>query len=175
MVERSYELSFRWKTYSIEAEEDEEEEIEDNITAVIAASDLKTAIDNAADKCVADISAMQLSSAEDFCLSTSYLEDELSVSYETGSYHYTLYYYDRAGNLVRTVPPKGVQLLDGNDPASKEALPAHTLTTHYEYNSLGQLVSQRTPDGGITDFIYNNAGQLRFSQNAKQAADNTFS
>ncbi|SCC64058.1 hypothetical protein GA0116948_1267, partial [Chitinophaga costaii] len=28
-------------------------------------------------------------------------------------YHYTLYYYDQAGNLVRTVPPEGVDLLDG--------------------------------------------------------------
>jgi RHS repeat-associated protein len=27
-------------------------------------------------------------------------------------YHYTLYYYDQAGNLVRTVPPEGVHLID---------------------------------------------------------------
>jgi hypothetical protein len=27
-------------------------------------------------------------------------------------YHFTLYYYDQAGNLVRTVPPEGVHLLD---------------------------------------------------------------
>ncbi|WP_343670450.1 RHS repeat-associated core domain-containing protein [Chitinophaga sp.] len=27
-------------------------------------------------------------------------------------YHYTLYYYDQAGNLVRTIPPEGVHLLD---------------------------------------------------------------
>ncbi|WP_343693213.1 RHS repeat-associated core domain-containing protein [Chitinophaga sp.] len=29
-------------------------------------------------------------------------------------YHYTLYYYDQAGNLVRTVPPEGVHLLDAS-------------------------------------------------------------
>jgi RHS repeat-associated protein len=28
------------------------------------------------------------------------------------TYHYTLYYYDQADNLVRTVPPEGVSLLD---------------------------------------------------------------
>jgi RHS repeat-associated protein len=28
------------------------------------------------------------------------------------TYHYTLYYYDQAGNLVRTVPPEGVHPLD---------------------------------------------------------------
>ncbi|WP_295121516.1 RHS repeat-associated core domain-containing protein [uncultured Chitinophaga sp.] len=31
---------------------------------------------------------------------------------EDNVYHYTLYYYDQAGNLVRTIPPEGVQLLD---------------------------------------------------------------
>jgi len=29
-------------------------------------------------------------------------------------YHFTLYYYDQAGNLVRTVPPEGVHLLDAS-------------------------------------------------------------
>jgi hypothetical protein len=28
--------------------------------------------------------------------------------------HFTLYYYDQAGNLVRTVPPEGVHLLDAS-------------------------------------------------------------
>ena len=30
-------------------------------------------------------------------------------------YHYTLYYYDQAGNLVRTVPPEGVSLIDPSE------------------------------------------------------------
>ena len=30
-------------------------------------------------------------------------------------YHYTLYYYDMAGNLVRTVPPEGVAFLSSNE------------------------------------------------------------
>jgi len=30
-------------------------------------------------------------------------------------YHYTLYYYDLAGNLIRTVPPEGVTLLTDNE------------------------------------------------------------
>jgi len=29
-------------------------------------------------------------------------------------YHFTLYYYDQAGNLVRTIPPEGVHLLDAS-------------------------------------------------------------
>jgi RHS repeat-associated protein len=30
-------------------------------------------------------------------------------------YHYTLYYYDQAGNLVRTVPPEGVKLIPSSE------------------------------------------------------------
>jgi len=30
-------------------------------------------------------------------------------------YHYTLYYYDQAGNLVRTVPPEGVNVFNNKD------------------------------------------------------------
>src|SRR5690606_10753102 len=30
-------------------------------------------------------------------------------------YHYTLYYYDQAGNLIRTVPPEGVTLLTSDE------------------------------------------------------------
>ena len=101
--------------------------------------------------------------------------------------HYTLYYYDRAGNLVKTVPPEGVDLLDGdpNDPAhpigaydpdlsTRDFLPQHRMVTEYHYNSLGQLVRQETPDGGETHFMYNGIGQLRFSQNAEQVVDGEY-
>ncbi len=35
-----------------------------------------------------------------------------TVTFKEQQYHYTLYYYDQAGNLLRTIPPEGVQLLD---------------------------------------------------------------
>ncbi|MDO3628862.1 AHH domain-containing protein [Mucilaginibacter sp. BT774] len=37
-------------------------------------------------------------------------------------YHYTLYYYDQADNLVRTIPPEGVTLLSDADVARVEAV-----------------------------------------------------
>ncbi|MCX6180307.1 MAG: hypothetical protein NT150_00070, partial [Bacteroidetes bacterium] len=46
--------------------------------------------------------------------------------------------------------------------------PKHRLLTNYKYNSLNQLVYQRTPDGGESFFYYDYAGRLRFSENAKQ-------
>ena len=100
------------------------------------------------------------------CAAPASLNDNLQLRYQLGCHHYTLYYYDRAGNLIRTVPPAGV-VADGKN--------QHKLVTHYRYNSLGQLVEQQTPDAGTTRFYYNALGQLRFSQNAQQQLDNTYS
>lgn len=83
-------------------------------------------------------------------------------------YQYTLFYYDQAGNLARTVAPEGVHKLtatnnasinaarDGvvsstnpiNDPAviSGTTKPIHSYITTYNYNSYNQLVSTTNPD-----------------------------
>lgn len=96
-------------------------------------------------------------------------------------YHFTLYYYDQSGNLVKTVPPKGVKLLDDLQVSSLISNPAqyivpdHTLVTVYKYNSLNQVVWQSTPDGGISHFWYDEKGRLSASRNAVQLAKNAFS
>lgn len=134
------------------------------------------------------------------CLHQTNLAEAFMVEYELLEYHYTLYYYDQAGNLVRTIPPSGVKritasnLYDANHhdkvhlaritPNSTKIYPEHSryasgihsihnanfLVTNYKYNTLNQLVEQETPDGGLSKFWYNDIGQLRFSQNAKQKA-----
>ncbi|MDP2387571.1 MAG: hypothetical protein Q8M29_14435 [Bacteroidota bacterium] len=91
------------------------------------------------------------------------MQDMFKVSYTVNYHHYTLYYYDRAGNMVKTVPPKGVVFV-----SDRQTNPAHTFVTEYEYNSLGQLIRQLSPDGGESKFWYDNKSRLRFSQNAKQ-------
>ncbi|WP_160143455.1 LamG-like jellyroll fold domain-containing protein [Chryseolinea soli] len=135
------------------------------------------------------------------CAEPSRINDKMVLSYNTGLHHFTLYYYDRAGNLMRTVPPKGVVLLPVNTTAaiasSSNLYPAHTLVTEYQYNSLGQLVRQHTPDANpaatvrpvststesvfnASDYfatsIYNDKGKIRFSRNAKQkqASENKY-
>jgi RHS repeat-associated protein len=135
------------------------------------------------------------------CLNKTALNEKFKVVYDEPEYHYTLYYYDQAGNLVRTVPPNAVsrltateQYLGGenlvhtarlheNDPLPPAKIypkhsrfgqgtnPANLLVTNYKYNTLNQLIEQETPDGGLTKFWYNSIGQLRFSQNAKQVTD----
>jgi RHS repeat-associated protein len=111
-------------------------------------------------------------------------------------YQYTLYYYDQAGNLIQTVPPSAVKQgnVDNRLPVTKavndqidairknnpdftgtslagvKVLPtSSSLRTEYRYNSLNQLVYQRTPDGGITSFAYDKLGRIIASQNSKQA------
>ena len=97
----------------------------------------------------------------------------------------TLYYYDQAGNLVRTVAPKGVSRIcstgcTGQIAAIRDCQqtgcagnsatyqPGHTYVTDYKYNSQGNLIQTESPDGGVSNFYYDEVGRLLFSQNAKQ-------
>ena len=122
------------------------------------------------------------------CLANA--QETFTVSYETQEYHYTLYYYDQAGNLVKTVPPAGVTTID--DPNTLNAIqvfrkahyhesdypqqagfvwPAHSKITNYVYNGQNQVTKQTTPDGGVTLFFYDALGRLVLSQNAQQDKD----
>lgn len=111
------------------------------------------------------------------CMSAKAIE-EFSVKYTLNEFHYTLYYYDMAGNLVQTVPPKGArpdfsaQFISDVETAKAngaEYTPQHLLTTRYRYNSLNLIVSQKSPDAGISYFWYDKLGRLAVSQNALQA------
>ncbi len=107
------------------------------------------------------------------------IAENLTYTYIPKEYHYTLYYYDQAANLVQTVPPKGVNpLSDVQVQAFRLGIkvdPAHTFVTRYKYNSLDQLVWQKTPDAGESNFWLNDKGQLKLSQNAKQMIDTLYS
>ncbi|MCC5945474.1 MAG: RHS repeat protein [Bernardetiaceae bacterium] len=103
--------------------------------------------------------------------------ESFELFYTPYEYHYTLYYYDQAGNLVQTVPPEGVEPLTPAQVENFEAAPTnpnHRLKTRYAYNTLGQPSSQQTPDAGKTRFFYDQNGQLRLSQNAQQKIENKF-
>lgn len=112
---------------------------------------------------------------------TSTAQEEMSHGYKDQRFLFTLYYYDRAGNLIRTVPPQGVKkfafsnamMNDVNtarasNTSSNTTLPDHKKISYYDYNSINKIVKQQTPDGGETSFFYDHVGRLIFSQNAKQ-------
>ncbi len=121
------------------------------------------------------------------CVALAGQQEAFTVGYQLGYHHFTLYYYDRAGNLMKTVPPAGVAPLttaqvaaclppNTTSPAPSRStwpVPMHRLATTYVYNSLHQLEKQSSRDGGETHFFYNLKGQLRFSQNARQRTDAT--
>lgn len=132
------------------------------------------------DAAVADLQANYIST----CSNPANIADELRYSYSRKQHHYTLYYYDRAGNLITTIPPEGVKTQDEAGLASN--LWPTTPTDHlddqgrshktiYTHNSQGQVLVQTTPNGGTTHFYYDVLGRLRVSQNAKQAVTNTYS
>ncbi len=133
------------------------------------------------------------------CLSAQQLES-FSVQYVNAEYHYTLYYYDQAGNLVKTVPPQGVSPKFGDATfladvkaartsyiaggtytdmtatiPTRSLVPDHSLITQYRYNTLNQVVEQKTPDAGTSHFWYDRLGRLVLSQNAKQLVGNLYS
>lgn len=110
--------------------------------------------------------------------------DTLLLTTQKLQYQYTLYYYDRAGNLERTVPPQGVDTLaqsginqvDANRNAGGLGyLPNHRKVSMYRYNAMNQLTWQKTPDGDTSTFFYDNAGRLVFSQNAVQRQSRKYS
>jgi RHS repeat-associated protein len=106
--------------------------------------------------------------------------EQLTVTAAVSEHHYTLYYYDQAGSLVKTVPPAGVDVSklgwavaysDSVRTAmaqGQQLTPTHALATQYRYNTLGKVVSQYTPDAGVSSFYYDNVGRLILSQNANQ-------
>lgn len=108
------------------------------------------------------------------------VKENMTVTQPDKQYHYTLYYYDQAGNLLQTVPPAGVELIaltntDCFDATTKEwkksytgTLPDHALKTRYKYNSLQKTIWQTTPEAGEAYYIFDFAQRQRFSQNAKQ-------
>jgi len=107
-------------------------------------------------------------------------KENFYYEYVRDEYHYTIFQYDMADNLIFTVPPAGIDTLkqtelNNLDDPNNYKYPNHRMATQYKYNSINQITWQKTPDGGVTRFWYNDSTQLRFSQNAQQFEDSAFS
>lgn len=121
--------------------------------------------------------------------------EHLTMTYTLGEYAYTLYYYDQAGNLIKTVPPEGVRLLTTaqvnnvethrNNPHGTQAAvyPDHKMITNYRYNSLQGIIKSSQPDGmknneiiaSTAVFYLDEYGRVVVSQNEKQRSNNQYS
>lgn len=104
-------------------------------------------------------------------------------------YHYTLFYYDQAGNLIKTIPPEGVfplethqleevkskrsnQTFNNAENANNKLVPVHALESTYLYNTYNQVVSKNSPDAGSTVFTYDELGRVHLSRDARMMASN---
>jgi RHS repeat-associated protein len=118
------------------------------------------------------------------CMS-SWQTESLQMTHNANEYHYTLYYYDLAGNLVKTVPPAGVVPI--NDTATWTQInnyrdyktgyrstsvtrvnTQHSMASLYKFNSLNSVTRQFTPDADSTHFWYDRFNRLKASRNARQ-------
>ncbi len=96
--------------------------------------------------------------------------ENFNYRYVDKEYHFTLYYYDQAGNLVKTIPPEGIDPLDitastdalakkiNNDRTNNQhtVFTTHRMPTKYVYNSLNQLTYQAMPDHDNMDLCDGN-------------------
>lgn len=126
------------------------------------------------------------------CLGNLKPTEEFTMEYALNEYHFTLYYYDRAGNLVKTIPPQGVveennqtelnrihhfRVNNHFEPDYETRTDAtygtfrwigHNKETLYSYNSQNQPLRQTTPDAGLTEYYYDFLGRIALSVNEKQ-------
>lgn len=103
--------------------------------------------------------------------------ETLTASFSEKIYHYTLYNYNNAEQLVSTVPPAGIDYIDVNstNTAELERVPSHKQLTYYQSNSYGWLKNTSAPDKRTNDanenptnYYYDIAGRIRFSQTSEQ-------
>ncbi len=91
-----------------------------------AAAQIKNAYSRAGQEYTAYITQIRIQFRNSYiskCLSNQASANLVGKEYQ---YHYTLYYYDQSGDLVKTVPPEGVHLLSDQDVATIEQVPTQS-------------------------------------------------
>lgn len=124
---------------------------------ILTASLLKSTLQNQEASYLAELKNSLIQQFNSTCMNIDNLNTRFSATLPLKYQHYTLYYYNKSGHLIKTVPPKGVVSVEN-----------HKLITQNKVNSLGQVVESVTPDQGSTKFYYNNKLQLAAKQNASQ-------
>ena len=174
--------------------EDYISECEDNLNAL--------ATSNLMDDYYQDLAALKAAYKAGYltgCFTNIKAREDMTMSYELEEYHYTLYYYDQANNLIKTTPPEGLyqedmttgsvvhnSILGTTDIANTQAYrnsgtgsfvrPQHVMITNYIYNTFNNITYQTSPELAIPNatnkyshFWYDALGRIAVSQNPKQA------
>jgi RHS repeat-associated protein len=110
------------------------------------------------------------------CLKAS---EEMQFSFRDQLYNATLYYYNQADNLVKTIPPKGVKALSGTalvqvanarKGLAQPVFPLHQMPSIYYFNTLNQLTKTLQPDADTARQWYDPMGRVILAQSARQLA-----
>jgi RHS repeat-associated protein len=116
--------------------------------------------------------------------------DSFHVLEPFDEYHYTLFYFDQAGNLVKTVPPNGVHPISLTTstktaiseyradiaaqggtlpyPSATPVYPVDSFQAHYFYNTLNEPIKRQSPDGDSVHLWFDRTGRPVLIQNAIQ-------
>ncbi|MCE3226677.1 MAG: hypothetical protein K0S32_1228 [Bacteroidetes bacterium] len=115
-----------------------------------------------------------------FCLNAAKTgKESFLMDYLLDEFKYTLYYYDQAGTLVKTVAPEGVELIVNpldlqavkdyrNGITTTPFFPPHRMVTRSKYDTYNQKIEHDSPDGGLTYYWYDNKGRAVNSQTSRQ-------
>jgi RHS repeat-associated protein len=79
------------------------------------------------------------------------------------SWQVSQYFYDQAGRLIKVMPPKGVEAMKNGDAN------ADRWAKIYTFNFIGDAISQSDPNAGTTEYVFDQAGRLRFMMDAEGA------
>lgn len=133
---------------------------------------------------------------EEYLLTCLGAAESFTTEHYYSLHHFTLYYYDQANSLVKTVPPEGATQLTSAQMATIGNFRLGLATTktypdqrqwesRYLYNSLDQLIKQYIPDHGSysggqffkepTEFFYDALGRLVASQSPEQRIGHHYS
>ncbi len=107
------------------------------------------------------------------------IDDSFHATIPFDQYHYTLYYYDQAGNLAKTVPPQGVNPITSPvllnqvscyraGSCTSPVYPVDSMESRYWYNTLNAPLQQVSPDADTVHFWYDRLGRIVLSQNGVQ-------
>lgn len=111
---------------------------------------------------------------------TCRLPENFRMQYKKSEHHYTLYYYDQAGNLTLTIPPEGVKPLTaaafntngtwkGNYATTNWTYePQHGMDTRYKFNGINKNIETESPDGGFSKAYPDVMGRPALTVNRKQ-------
>lgn len=98
-----------------------------------------------------------------------------NATYTNGLTNVTYNFYNGVGQLVANIPPNGVKLLGGTGYTNYSTVASIPYVSLFSYDAHGRPLTTTEPDGGSIQFIYRADGKPRFSQNALQAANGSYS